>query len=187
MNKVHDYRALEREYITGDMSLRELCRAHGITAHSGVVVQAKKGGWAAKREAFRSQKSERMVTRLAHHSADREAELCDSALEAIDEAITHFRADLRATRPVVFADGTVADQPVLRLTARDVALLIDRLQVLFGRPAIISEGRSFTTSVTSEPLPVDKLREIVAATRGLKPTHDVSTSGLPHIKKKRPD
>ncbi len=35
-NRVRDYRALEREFITGDMSLRELCRAHGVTAHSAV-------------------------------------------------------------------------------------------------------------------------------------------------------
>jgi hypothetical protein len=36
MNRVRDYRALEREYISGTMSLRELCRAQGITAHSAV-------------------------------------------------------------------------------------------------------------------------------------------------------
>lgn len=40
VNRVRDYQALEREYITGTMSLRELCRAHGVTAHSAVMVQA---------------------------------------------------------------------------------------------------------------------------------------------------
>ena len=32
MNKSHDYRALEREFVTSQISLRELCRRHGITA-----------------------------------------------------------------------------------------------------------------------------------------------------------
>ena len=45
MNRVRDYRALEREFITSQLSMRELCRKHGITAHSSVVVQAKKGKW----------------------------------------------------------------------------------------------------------------------------------------------
>ena len=40
MNKIHDYRLMEREYISGDMSLRELCRRHGISSHSLVVDQA---------------------------------------------------------------------------------------------------------------------------------------------------
>ena len=50
MNKAHDYRALEREYISSDISIRELCRRHGISAHSLVTIQAKKHGWEEKRE-----------------------------------------------------------------------------------------------------------------------------------------
>ena len=74
MNRVRDYRALEREFITGTMSLRELCR--------------------------------------------REAEVRDSAIEAIDEAITRFRTDLRATKRVVLADGSIADEPLMLITPR---------------------------------------------------------------------
>jgi len=187
MNKVHNYLALEREYISGDMSLRELARRHRISAHSGLVVQAKKGGWAAKREAYRAQKAERMITRLAQGAADREAEVRDAAIEAIDEAITRFRADLRATRPVVLPDGTIGVEPVLQVTAKDVVLLIDRLQVLFGRPAVISEGRGFTASVTSEPLSVEALKQIVELTRGLESPQQGPTSGLPFKGGRRPD
>ena len=32
MNETHDYQALEREYITTRISIRELCRRHGIAA-----------------------------------------------------------------------------------------------------------------------------------------------------------
>jgi hypothetical protein len=72
------------------------------------------------------------------------------------------------------------------ITPRDVAVLIDRLQVLFGRPALVTEGRSFAATITSEALPLEALQKIVELTRGLgtQPDH---TSGLPHIREKLPD
>lgn len=185
-NRVRDYRALEREYVTGDMSLRELCRRHGVTAHSGVVAQAKKNDWVGKRDAYRSQKTKRAISRLAEGAADREAEVRDAAIEAIDEAITRFRADLRATKRVVLADGSITEEPVLLIGPRDLALLIDRFQVLFGRPNTISEGRDLTASVTSE-VPIQVLQQIVALTRGLAPPGPDHSSGLPDHRDKRSD
>jgi hypothetical protein len=61
VNKRHQYRELEREYISTDISIRELCRRHGISAHSLVVVQAKKHDWTAKREAYQAKESEARV------------------------------------------------------------------------------------------------------------------------------
>ena len=77
--------------------------------------------------------------------------------------------------------------PVLRIGPRDLALLIDRFQVLFGRPNTISEGRGFAATVTSEALPLDALQKIVELTRGLGTPLPEHTSGLPHIREKRPD
>ena len=79
------------------MSLRELCRRHGVTAHSAVVVQARQGNWAEKRRAYRDRASSTYIQQHADRAAAREAEVRDHALDAIDEAITRFRADLRAT------------------------------------------------------------------------------------------
>jgi transposase-like protein len=156
-NRVRDYQALEREYLTGAMSLRELCRAHGITAHSAVMVQARQGGWAEKRETYRARASAKYIEHRADHAALREAEVRDHAIDAIDEAITKFRSDLRATKKVVLADGSVAEEPAMRITPRDLVMVIDRLQVLFGRPSTISEGRGFAATVTTEALPLDAL------------------------------
>ena len=58
MNKRHPYRDMEREYITSDISIRELCRRHGIRSHTVVVDQSQKHDWAAKREAYRAEESE---------------------------------------------------------------------------------------------------------------------------------
>ena len=115
-----------------------------------------------------------------------EAEVRDHAIEAIDEAITKFRSDLRATKRVVLADGNIVEEPLLVITPRDLALLIDRLQVLFNRPALITEGRGFAATITSAALPLDALQKIVELTRGLTPSPE-HTSGLPHIRDKLPD
>ena len=139
------------------MSLRELCRAHGITAHSAVMVQARQGGWAEERETYRARASAKYIEHRADHAALREAEVRDHAIDAIDEAITKFRSDLRATKKVVLADGSVAEEPAMRITPRDLVMVIDRLQVLFGRPSTISEGRGFAATVTTEALPLDAL------------------------------
>jgi hypothetical protein len=179
-NRVRDYRALEREFITGDMSLRGLCRAHGVTAHSAVMVQARREGWAEKRRAYRDRASSKYIELRADRAALREAEVRDNAIEAIDEAITKFRADLHATERKLI-DGEWVEVPAVRLTPRDLALLIDRLQVLFGHPAMISEGRDFAATVTSEAIPVDVLKGIVEATRGHAGTAAPAAPPLPRL------
>jgi hypothetical protein len=168
------------------MSLRELCRRHGVTAHSAVVVQARQGDWAGKRRVYRDRATSTYIERHADRAAAREAEVRDHAIEAIDEAITRFRADLQATEKKLI-DGVWVEVPVVRMTPRDLALLIDRLQILFGRPAQISEGRGFAGTVTSEPLPLDALQKIVEITRGLGTPSPDHPSGLPQLREKRRD
>ena len=65
MNKRHQYRELEREFVTSDISIRELCRRHDITAHSLVTVQAKKLRWAEKREQYQAKESDAFMSRHA--------------------------------------------------------------------------------------------------------------------------
>jgi hypothetical protein len=77
--------------------------------------------------------------------------------------------------------------PLVRIGPRDLAILIDRLQVPFGHPAQISGGRGFAATITTEPLPVGFLQKIVEATRGLGPPPADRASGLPYIREKRPD
>jgi hypothetical protein len=172
-NRIRDYQALEREYITGRMSLRGLCRTHGVTAHSAVMVQARHGGWAEKRRKYRARASAKYIEQRADRTAMREADVRDHAIEAIDEAIAKLRADMKAT---VVRDGV--EEPVYRLYPKDLALLIDRLNVLFGRPGTIIEERSLSATITSEALPVDLLREIIELTRGTD-TRSPQASALP--------
>jgi len=163
VNKIHDYRLMEREYVTSQISLRELCRRHGITAHSLVTVQAEKGKWQEKREAYRAKADESFITRHAARMADRQAEIEDKAIDVIDEALDKFREDMQAVKLVRQPDGSTAEEPAWRMRPKDIAILLDRLQVLFERPSRISEGRDLF--VRSE-LPIDALNRIVELTRG---------------------
>ena len=162
MNKIHDYRLMEREYISGDMSRRELCRRHGISSHSLVVDQAKKRKWQEKREQYQAKATDAFMSRHAARQADRQTVIEDKFLDAIDEALDKFRHDMAATEKKRI-DGEWVEMPVMRLMPKDVAILLDRLQMLFDKPARIGEGRDLT--VRSE-LPIDALNQFVELTRG---------------------
>ncbi len=183
MNKVRDYRALEREYITSQVSLRELCRRHGISAHSAVVTQARKGDWERKREAYQARASDSFIRNHADRMAARQAELHDEAIEAIAEAFTKFREDMRATKPVRQPDGSDTEEPAWFMTPRDLCLIIDRFQVLFGRTSTISQHQGLT--VTSEMSP-DALSRFIDATRGVDEPPSVA-SPIPRLPRRLDD
>ena len=180
MNKRHDFARLEREFITTDISIRGLCRKHGISAHSLVVVQAQKRGWAAKREQYRAKESEAFMSSHAARMADRQAELEDKAIDVIDEALDKFREDLKATRLVRQPDGSVTEEPAWLMTPKEMAVLIDRFQVLFEKPSVISQHQGLT--VTSE-LSADALREFIEATRGRAGPSPMKESPLPRTRR----
>jgi hypothetical protein len=180
INKRHDFAKLEREYITSRISLRELCRRNAISAHSLITVQAKKGRWGEKREAYQARESESFIEHHADRAAAREAEIRDKALDAIDEAITRFRQDLRATKRVRQPDGTISEEPVWLMTPKDLAMLIDRFQVLYERPSVINQHQGL--SVTS-PLSADALRDFIEATRRRGEPSQMEGSPLPRSRR----
>ena len=176
MNKRHQYRDMEREYVTSQISLRELCRRHNITAHSLVTVQARKGKWLEKREQYRAKADESFMTHHAEKMANRKAEINDKFLDATDQALDKFMADLKATKLVRQPDGSIVEMPAWYMTPRDLCMLIDRFEVLFGKPSAITQHQGL--SVTSE-LPVDALREFIEATRETAGPPPMEESPLP--------
>lgn len=172
MNTKYDWSAFEREYVTGDMSIRELARIHGIANHSVVAGQARSRGWVKKRADYREGASEKAVIYMADAEGMRraqEARVRDHAIEVIDQAILKLMSDMADTVKSIQADGTVVDTgvPIMRVKPADVAMLIDRLNVLFGRPSNITEERNLGISLSASGLGTDILRGIVEATRGL--------------------
>jgi hypothetical protein len=168
MNKKFDYDALERQYIQGEMSLRELAESVGMKNHSLIMRQSKKRDWARKRAEYQSKANETALTVMADKRGNylaREAGVKDNAIGAIDDMITRLREDLKKTKTVL-RDGVYEEVPMVRVTPNDIGMLIDKLQVIFGKPSSITEDRSFGASVTGEADP-EILRAFVEATRGI--------------------
>ena len=83
---------------------------------------------------------------------------------------------MRANKPVKQPDGSIVEEPVMRLTPKDVAILIDRLQVLFEKPSVISQRQGLTVSTE---VSADALREFIEATRGMGRPSRMDVSALP--------
>ena len=169
-NHKHDYDLLEKEYVSSDISLRALAKNHGIS-HSLIMSASKTRKWGEKRDTFRQRASQSAVTFMADKEAMRrvrEGEVRDNAIESIDEAITKMRADMKATHMVLRNDQLV-EEPVMRLRPQEVVMLIDRLQVLFGKPSQITEERSLGISLDTVRLGPAELAEFIERTRGLGP------------------
>lgn len=184
VNKKHDYRALEREYVAGDMSVRELARRHGIANPSLVHVQAKRLGWYDKRDALRQRAGAKTIERLADaeaRRAERVFEVEDHALEVIDEALTKMSKDMHRSRMVEHG-GQLFEEPIFLMTPKDLALLIDRLQIFLNAPSRIVEQRSVGLTVTSD-LSIDVLKQFAALTREQSTppkVHEVLPTGRAH-------
>lgn len=182
MNTKYDYEALERQYVTTDVSIRELARQVGMRNHSPLMEQAKKREWTKKRDLYRSRANEKALKSLATDEGERlarESRVRDHAIEAIDEAIQKMRADMLKTRKVE-RGGVLVDEPLVIIRPNDVANLIDRLNVLFGRPSTISEERSVGLNLSAITDP-ETLRAIVEATRDLPDAGREEASPLPRL------
>ena len=182
-NSKYDYDAIERAYISGDMGLRELARQFGVNNHSLIAIQSKRREWARKRQEFQDRamdKAESLMASAEGRKIAREAQVRDHAIDAIDEAIMKMREDMKGTRKV-FRAGEWIEEPLVVIKPADVAMLIDRLQVLFGKPSNITEERSLGVSLSATGgLGPDILRGIVEATRGLV-RGDSGESPLPRL------
>jgi transposase-like protein len=174
---------MERTYVSSDLSLREIARQFDVHNHSLVSIQSKKREWTRKRAEFKAratEKAESLMATSEGRKMAREAEVRDHAIDAIDEAIMKMREDMRGTRKV-FRAGEWINEPLIVIKPQDVALLIDRLQILFGKPNNITEERNLGVNLTATgSLGPDVLRGIVEATRGLVPG-DTGESPLPRV------
>lgn len=161
-NRIYDYAALEKEFVTSyeDVSIREICRRHGIDEPSSVHAQARKQDaegltWYDKRDRYKQREHQALIDQVADKRAAiaaREVSVFGKAVDAIELAIDTLIADMQ--------DGKVVVKPA------DLALLIDRMNVLFNRPSQITEGRNLGLSVTTDATP-EQFRRILDLTAGV--------------------
>lgn len=188
MNRKWDYDKLELEYIQGTMSLRELAESAGMSTHSMIMEASQKGGWVKKREEYQARASQKALTLLADDEGRRiakEVAVRDNAIDAIDEAISKMRSDMKQT-VLRERNGQWREEPLVVIRPQDVAQLIDRLQVLFGKPSSITEERNLGISLSSTGNDPEFLRALVEASRGRAvDSGSVANSPLPRIERTR--
>jgi hypothetical protein len=185
MNRVHDYQALEDQYVHGSMSLRELCRLNDIKHHSPVVTRARADHWDEKRAAFQGKVDARVDDKVAAVQAARRAramEVTDHAFDAVDKVLTRMVEDLNATTYVRRHDSAGAEiwveEPIVRVTPAAAAQLIDRLNALVGRPGSIEEHRG-TLDLNLSGLPPNILAALAEVAGRRAEPRTVGSSPIP--------
>jgi hypothetical protein len=161
-NRIYDYARLEKDFVTSfeDVSIHELARRNKIRDASSVHRQARKRdleglNWYDKRDLFKQEQHRKLIDKVAGSRAAvaaKEAAVFEKAVDAIELAIDQLSKDLKA--------GKITVKP------SDLALLIDRMNVLFNRPSTITEGRNIGLSVNADATP-DEFKRILELTSGV--------------------
>lgn len=90
MKDGENMQAVETDFITGDMNLKELSEAHDLDYEYLRQVACKKG-WTKKREQYRSQLSHKQVTKTAERVADKFAERQELKSDICTEILLKIR------------------------------------------------------------------------------------------------
>jgi len=151
----HDYRNLEHEYITTDISIRAICRKHEIKGYSSVAQFSREHGWEEKRAEIQGRKQAKVVERVSEQLAASESELIETVrsewLTVIRAATYKFAEDLK--------------DPQYRIRVDDLIKLIDKGLVLLGEPSERTEERHLALSGTLEGLGPEFFRRLAESTR----------------------
>lgn len=151
----HDYDKLEREYLASDLTIRALCKKHGIKSYSTVAKYAREHGWYERRDQVISRKNDRTIEKVAERLSDAEA---DEIEQFRIESLTVVRASLYK-----FAEDL--KNPDFRIRADDLVKLIQLGLLITGQPTSRTEERRLDVVATFDGLPVDVLRGLAEATR----------------------
>lgn len=151
----HDYDKLEREFIGSDISIRGLCKKHGIKGYSSVAQYAREHGWIHKRAVVQGKVAEKTAEKVAERLSDEEA-----------DEITRFRNEsLMVVRAALYKFAEDLRDPNFRVRADELVKLIQLGLLLNGQPTERIEERRLDVVATFDNLPVDVLRRIVDSTR----------------------
>jgi hypothetical protein len=154
----HDYLTLEREYIGSDISIRGLCKQHGIKGYSSVAQYAREHGWDEKREKIRGRADSKLVERVSDQMAEAEADLVTTVrgewLTVIRAATYKFAEDLK--------------DPGYKIRVDDLIKLIEKGLVLLGEPSDRTEERHLELTGSLDALGPEFFRRLAERTRPLK-------------------
>ena len=133
------------------MSLRALAIENDIPT-SSLIARSKSDGWQEERRKLRTGVTVRTLDALIDGQAEDLISARGEAIDALRKGLARFVSDLLETKPVrraskIEPDGTVTEwelayEPIVRVTPRDLAILIDKVNILSGQPSSITRLES---------------------------------------------
>lgn len=149
-----DYDAAEREYVTGNDSIRTLATKYDV-AFSSMADRARKAEWNTKRDAYRASVSDTALSNTRQRHVSEHEEMLEEAIKLIRASFYEYGRQLKA--------GLVEISP------KDLATLVSAMQLISGGATNRSEatvlGVHITDPGTAGGLDLDILRELERVTR----------------------
>jgi len=161
----YDPKAVEHEYVTGDVSLRALAAAHGVS-FSSLAAYARKEDWAGKKIAYNSALSRRTYETMAAEAGNLKGVVLEDSIKVLRATLT------------VFAEGLASRK--IPVSPKDAMDAIRTLAVLLGQEeGGAGDDRNTTINVTPRPVDADFLRRVAEAARGQIATDTVLGGAAP--------
>jgi hypothetical protein len=180
----YDYQTLERQFVQGTMSVRQLCKDNDIATWSTVHEYAKRNAWNEKRERYQERLREAETKTLVERRADQLGKALDDSVTVAVQAIWTFLDSLRDRWVTDPESGKRVLIPAQTIGASDFVKIMEKLMVLNGQ-ATSREARvglTLTGEVSPDQVTMEMLRELAATARergaDIKPS---TSSPLPRV------
>jgi hypothetical protein len=161
----YDPKAVEHEYVTGDISLRALAAAHGVS-FSSLAAYARKEDWAGKKVAYNSALSRKTYEAMAAEAGNVKGVILEDSIKVLRATLT------------VFAEGLAARK--IPISPKDAMDAIRTLAVLLGQEEGGAGDDRNTINVTpARSVDADFLRRVAETARGQIATDSVLGGAAP--------
>lgn len=163
----YDPKQVEQEYVTGDISLRALAKAHGVS-FSSLAQYSRNHDWAGKRVAYQSTLSRRTYEVMAAEQANIQGVIREDSIKVLRATLAVFAEQLGARKVAITPkDAVEAIRELGRLLADPEGGAND------GRNAVVVNGTARTVGNA------DLLRRIADAARGQLATEGILAGDPP--------
>jgi hypothetical protein len=154
--RTHDYDTLKKEFFADPtLSIRELCRRHGIKGYSSVAQYARENGWYDDKEKIKLRRDDKVIERVSES-------LANELVAKIDKISEDW---LTVTQAALYKFGEQLANPDFRVGVDDLVKLMDKGLVLTGQPSSRTEERHLALTGNIDGLPPEFIRRLAEATR----------------------
>lgn len=180
----YDYKDLERQYVRGEMSIRQLCRDNGVKTWSTVSEYAKRNDWDEKRADFRSRLQEAEVKSVIEKRADALGKALDDGIMIANQALYAFLDSLKGHWVTDPESGDRAYVPGQTVSASEFVKILEKIMVLNGQ--VTSREAHLSLSAGGPDFTMEMFRDLAAAARAAGADADpVPSSPLPRLEGSR--